>query len=186
MTKKERLIFRKRRKGLRISQAQLAQQASVSRTKVAKWENGTLNLTAEEEGRLKDVLSRVLIKRGTPEAVTPEQAQQDLRDGAILARLRAEHGITQAQLANKAKIDQGTISHFEKGDLELTPTRRGQLFQAIDAIVEERRTSIPSGFANLADLRSAQAYETWKKTPGGTLQSAVPVAGCPHSGKSIV
>lgn len=140
MDKKGRLVFRKMRKGLRIPQAQLAKEVGLYRSKITEWENGNIDLTPDEELRIGDAIDRVLAKRGLPGVVTPEQAREDSREGAVLARLRVQYGFTQAQLAQKTKTDQGSISAFEKGHLDLSPDKIAQLFQALDSLIEGRRT----------------------------------------------
>jgi len=140
MTTKERLTFRAMRKRLQIPQVLIAKEVGVSRPKFTAWENGNGSLTPDEECRIGDAIDRVLAKRGLPGVVTPEQAREDLREGAVLARRRTQYGFTQVQLEGKTKIDQGAISAFEKGYADLAPAKVAQLFQALDSLIEERRT----------------------------------------------
>src|SRR5215470_581121 len=165
MNKKERLVFRKMRKGLRIPQAVLAKETGLYRTKFVAWENGDIDLTPEEESRIGDAIDAVLAKRGVPGMVTPEQAQEDSREGAVLARLRDQYGITQMELARAAKEDRSSISAFESGHINLDSNRVARLFQAIDSLAEKKRALSSSHVGNLANLlppKNPQEYEKWR------------------------
>jgi transcriptional regulator with XRE-family HTH domain len=152
MNRKERQTFRRLRKTLRLSQAWIAKQAGISQSRVSGWEMGRVELTPDEEDRIGEAIEAVVIKRGIPGQVTPEQAAEDLRKGTILSRLREEYGVTQAELAEKAEINQSTVSGFERGNVDLSPTQVEQLFKAFNDLLAERAAKAST--STLASLRS--------------------------------
>jgi len=140
MQNKERKVFRRMRKGLRIPLAQLAKETGIYRTKLSAWEIGKTDLTPDERFKIGEAIDAVLMKRGIPGVVTPEQATEDLRKGTTLARLRDQYGVTQSSVAKMAKIPQSIISAFEQGHVELSPAQIETLFKALNEVLAERET----------------------------------------------
>jgi transcriptional regulator with XRE-family HTH domain len=169
MNKKERLVFRKIRKGAKISQAQLAKETGIAQSKLSGWESGQVDLTPDEEFSIGEALDAVIKKRGIPGVVTPEQATEDLRKGAVLARLRDQYAVTQMQLAKKSGITQSAISAFEKGYVDLSQEQVDTLFKAFNEVLEDAEIavqdeSLKKGFAKLAVLKSATELERYEKS----------------------
>lgn len=55
-------------------------------------------------------------------AVAYEEIKMHLKVAKVIEELRVKEGLTQAQLAKKAKVSQPMIARLERGDQNRTPT----------------------------------------------------------------
>ena len=74
-------------------------------------------------------------------------------DGALLARLRAELGVTQAALASEAGLDQSRVSRIEKGEI----VADAEVEKVLDALTK-------MGSPHARAFKDFRGHE-WKQVP---------------------
>jgi transcriptional regulator with XRE-family HTH domain len=149
-TKATRKTFRKMRLGLGLSQIALANRAGLSNQKLVRWENGRASFNPEEMDRLGAALDAAFVARteNAPGKFTGPEGY------AAVNIYRRSHGITQEELARRAKIPQATISNFENGHIKLDAKEMGQLEEALNSLIAETH---PEKRIPLSSLMARQA-----------------------------
>jgi transcriptional regulator with XRE-family HTH domain len=153
MQEKERKVIGQTCRSLGLTQQWMGKQIGVKRSKISRWLSGEGALTEDELFKLGQAITVVLGDRDRrPGFVDPATASAD--SGKSVRYWRDKWGIGQAELGKRAGLSQGAVSGWEQGKLYLVPAQVKKLFQALDALIAERRACIPRGplMGNLRDV----------------------------------
>jgi transcriptional regulator with XRE-family HTH domain len=140
-----RQVLLKTWKILGIKRIWLAKKAGIDRSKLSRWENGRAGgeLTDDEILALSRATDEVVAERAMAGRFTPSKenpASTDaIESGKAIATLRRLYGITQADLASRARISLASLSLFENGYTDLDRPAAKGLERAINAMVKEKQ-----------------------------------------------
>lgn len=131
--------------GLRGSE--LARRSGIRRARISEWKNGKVNLTYEELGRITSVIEARLLEQSEPGQMRAIALTDMAGRGAEIRRKRLQFGITQADLAKRARMSQTDVSLLETGASASSqvPAEISELEKAIEILVNEKKQSITPG-----------------------------------------
>ena len=149
-----RRSFAKMRRGLGLSVMALAKSAGLSNDKLARWEKGLADFTAEEIGKLGAALDSAAIAR--TEAISGPVMNLDSK---VLKSMRLALGLTQEELARRTGLSRVSISFAENGYAPFTLEEKNRVEKILNSMIEAKY----SGEKRLMPLRSLAG--------GGTIPS---------------
>jgi transcriptional regulator with XRE-family HTH domain len=158
------------RKEVHLTQEQLADLADIKLSMVADIEIGRRRASAETAARLKEVLRK---------------AKEEFREKTvkeIFVSTRTEKGLSQEEVARRAKINPAVYSKWEAGIASLDDAVIYRIHDAINEIADEKEKhlGLPRKLS-LASLMSGRARdyvnEVWRKEQEKEAERVVSVVG---------
>jgi transcriptional regulator with XRE-family HTH domain len=135
-----------------IRWARLAAMTGMRSARLSEWKHGKAELRPEELQKIMAVIDRRLI-----ELRKRQQSQEETESpkGWQIRQARAEFGITQAELAQKARVSQSEISLFETGHSSLAPEQVTRIGDSCLALAEAQVAALEARVKSLEKQTAA-------------------------------
>jgi len=151
----DRQTFSKMRRTLGVRQAELSKATGIDQAKLSRWENGHIEITPEETGKIVKALDAALVERsekGIPLSLgdlgylEPSTSSKNL--GKSYAEWRRKNSVTQQEVVDyiNTEIADGamsasSISAFENGYCDLDKDDWANLSHALIELVNKKRAA---------------------------------------------
>jgi predicted transcriptional regulator len=143
------------RKVLGLRQVEISQRAGIERTRLSKWESGTLELTEEELQALRDLIVEATWERSEmgmmPLSWATEIGATSKERGRAFREHRLRWRISQTAVAEVADYPQDLISLWETGYGECRPEEIERLGKALASLIDKQHSTL-QWWANPAEL----------------------------------
>src|SRR6266566_3277618 len=131
-------IYRRLREAMGIGLSELARKLGINAGRLSKWELDKAGLR-EEKVKL---LGEVLNARADAHVKKYSDMSLEFFTSKLFKELREAHGLSQAEMANRAGILRFTISMFEIGHKQLKSHEQDRASDAIRRVIAEREEQI--------------------------------------------